>query len=770
MQASKNFLKALSNITGTGSFHSTATAPFFFPELNVEGLGEIAFPLSNAQARALASIAEVAPYGRGEKTIRDEKVRKCWQIDASRFSFKSPQWKKFLKQTVDRVRKDLGVQGKVSAHPYKLLLYGKGGHFKAHRDTEKLDAMFGTLIIALPSAHEGGHLLIRHDGREITVDFSDPKHRHDFQHASFFADCEHEVEPVSSGYRCCLVYNLRLDKGDPGKLNLSLNSQAKSLLPTLDKLKRERAGELTAILLAHSYTEANFSLHRLKGDDQARAHAVLAAATESDLNAHLALVTYHQMGALEDGFSYEHRRRYHYDDDDDDDSGPDDGTMGEVYEESLTIEHWRDARNRRIKLGNYMIGTEDLLSKEEFGAGEPDEKEAEGFTGNAGCTMDYWYRRAAIVLWSKEDDEQILCRYNFRGACNSLVKLADAANTGPDSPFHRLGQEVVAGYPDALPHIEHLSYLRRLDDDPFVITLAALAKTGARDLLNTLLDAVPAVAFVLCDKPLWTKLHRTFGIESFAPIYQELIDSDAELARPALFGTLEALLTRKAGWSWAQTIATNLARLAPCEPQPSYRDDRRDPQTVGDQGETRTLLAASHLLKSTKDRQVARAFLEADSSLPYLRKILIPVLLEKPMRKCLALPDSMVPELLTFAKDLLSTEVERTLAPYPDWRRPCPGADGNTQKPIRELIAFMNDPDAETHHFARVQHERTVLESFISEQFLDLDHVTTKRSRPHTLACTKNDKSHHHALAQRAGNEAMLAKLEKLAHHLGARP
>ena len=32
---------------------------------------------------------------------------------------------------------------------YKLLLYKTGGHFKAHRDTEKAEGMFGTLIVQL---------------------------------------------------------------------------------------------------------------------------------------------------------------------------------------------------------------------------------------------------------------------------------------------------------------------------------------------------------------------------------------------------------------------------------------------------------------------------------------------------------------------------------------------------------------------------------------------------------------------------------------------
>lgn len=160
MPASDTLLAALSGISGTGDFHSTGATPFFLPGLVVDGVGEIAFPLPAAQAKELIAVAGAAPYGKGAKTVHDESVRKCWQIDASGFSIKSPAWTKFLKKTIYQVRSDLGIVGKVSAKPYKLLIYGKGGHFKAHRDSEKLDAMFGTLIVALPSAHEGGRLFI----------------------------------------------------------------------------------------------------------------------------------------------------------------------------------------------------------------------------------------------------------------------------------------------------------------------------------------------------------------------------------------------------------------------------------------------------------------------------------------------------------------------------------------------------------------------------------------------------------------------------------
>ena len=85
-------LSALAEITGTGHFHSAGTAPFFFPRLHVKGLDEIAFPLPAAQAAELIALAEAAPFGMGTRTVLDESIRKCWQIDAAAtHDFRRPQ-------------------------------------------------------------------------------------------------------------------------------------------------------------------------------------------------------------------------------------------------------------------------------------------------------------------------------------------------------------------------------------------------------------------------------------------------------------------------------------------------------------------------------------------------------------------------------------------------------------------------------------------------------------------------------------------------------
>ncbi len=132
-----------------------------------------------------------------------------------------------------------------------------------HTDTEKIPHMFGTLIIALPSAHTGGELLIRHAGEEVAVSFCPKINQPEFQHSAFFSDCEHEVTPVTDGYRVCLTFNLAFKNKPQAGLNQDYTEFLPALTPILQKLKDELTNQqnpLRAILLTHQYTEENFSL------------------------------------------------------------------------------------------------------------------------------------------------------------------------------------------------------------------------------------------------------------------------------------------------------------------------------------------------------------------------------------------------------------------------------------------------------------------------------------------------------------------------------
>lgn len=73
-------------------------------------------------------------------------------------------------------------------------------HFS--RPLLQVAGMFGTLVINLPSDHKGGVLVVRHNGKQCVYGPSllgAPDAG--VSYVAFYADCEHEVKPVTHGYR-----------------------------------------------------------------------------------------------------------------------------------------------------------------------------------------------------------------------------------------------------------------------------------------------------------------------------------------------------------------------------------------------------------------------------------------------------------------------------------------------------------------------------------------------------------------------------------------
>ena len=129
---------------------------FLAPQLEVEGVGQIALPLLPTQAKQLVIAAEQAPYGRGEQTLVDTAVRRTWQIGPDQVRIEGRGWARTLSAILARVCDGLGLTEPVQADFYKLLLYDEGSFFASHRDTEKAPGMFATLVVVLPSASTGG--------------------------------------------------------------------------------------------------------------------------------------------------------------------------------------------------------------------------------------------------------------------------------------------------------------------------------------------------------------------------------------------------------------------------------------------------------------------------------------------------------------------------------------------------------------------------------------------------------------------------------------
>jgi Rps23 Pro-64 3,4-dihydroxylase Tpa1-like proline 4-hydroxylase len=102
---------------------------------------------------------------------------------------------------------------------YKLNVYSApNGKFKPHVDTPRSKDQIGSLVVSLPSAHQGGQLTVRNAGtasQNVVFDWSttDDSAPGEIKWAAFCSDCEHEVHEVTSGHRVTLTYNLFLTRG-----------------------------------------------------------------------------------------------------------------------------------------------------------------------------------------------------------------------------------------------------------------------------------------------------------------------------------------------------------------------------------------------------------------------------------------------------------------------------------------------------------------------------------------------------------------------------
>jgi hypothetical protein len=100
----EDILNSLKDLKGSGKFVSMQTMEFVFPGMEVAGAGEMAYPINEAQAKALIQVAHKAPFGKGSETIVDNKVRSGWEIDADNISFKGNRWEHIIQKIIHNIQ------------------------------------------------------------------------------------------------------------------------------------------------------------------------------------------------------------------------------------------------------------------------------------------------------------------------------------------------------------------------------------------------------------------------------------------------------------------------------------------------------------------------------------------------------------------------------------------------------------------------------------------------------------------------------------------
>lgn len=194
------------------------------PLIVVRGVdGPLSWPVPPSSVAAVAAVAESTPGGGragSEAGGRTAGRPSPWRVAAEELSFGNTRsWPGALEGLLEDVCVGLGVGGRVRASLHSLTGgFEAGGQFPTPAAAEAggHDTV-GTLVVMLPTAHEGGSLVVQRFGQSLVFPpDTDCVSAEDAlvypTWAAYYAGCKHEVRPVTSGHRLALVYTLVRDE------------------------------------------------------------------------------------------------------------------------------------------------------------------------------------------------------------------------------------------------------------------------------------------------------------------------------------------------------------------------------------------------------------------------------------------------------------------------------------------------------------------------------------------------------------------------------
>ncbi|MCB0560478.1 MAG: 2OG-Fe(II) oxygenase [Phaeodactylibacter sp.] len=756
-EVNKQLLHLLKTIKGSGSFVTSGIKDFTHPGLRLEGMGDIGLPVNRAQVKEIIKLARKAPFGKGSQTITDTAVRSAWEIDASQLSFGNEGWQKAIQKIIKEVKKGLGIKKQsVTASLYKMLIYEPGDFFLPHKDSEKEKGMFATLVIGLPSAHTGGELIIRFDGREETVGLSSAASNFKMPYVAFYADCEHEIKPITSGYRVCLVYNLLQSVDAPKISSPQFQDQVGKIAEALQSLEDSFEWRPKAVLLGHQYTPANFSLGQLKLHDRPRAEALMEAAEKAGYFASLGLATLYRMGQLEGAdhyYDYGRRSRYRYYDEEEESSG---GTMGEVYEEYMMVKHWGEGG--APGLGEAPIGEDDLFTELEIGEGDPIEQEEEGYTGNAGMTIEYWYHYGAIVLWPKSKHASLLASRPVPVRLQWLEYYLQHWGEAELKP-QEYARQLLTSLLDDIP--EEKSY----NTPDFSVVAAALARFRDESLLEQVGAALLPAVFENINVENWVALIQAYEPAAFHRVFRKAADTDVVAVIRHLMDVLKALdelgspTLAPFVLHHVQKLPEYLRKVKLHEFEGAYSyifREEREKRKAASTAVVEDVVALSR--HNEKDADWNKRMLKRITKpLPraYANEVLAPILLSGKYK------GNMLAKAL-YEVCLQDFKARSAVKPSPpaDWKRETPETE-YYQHLWEILRPFLSSPTQQMFDYRANQSYRKDMERAIKDVTIDLKMQTIKKGSPHTLRLTKTQAAYERALKEWEEDVAILEQLKE---------
>jgi predicted 2-oxoglutarate/Fe(II)-dependent dioxygenase YbiX len=425
----------LQTIRHSGAFAAKRSCPASALRIEVKGVGPIRLPVSARTAARLRTVARPARYGLKDQTLLNPQVRNTWEIARNRIRIDQRKWRAALQSALERLRGDLGLpEGiELKAELHDMLLYEKGQFFQKHQDSEKWDDMLGTLVVALPSRFAGGASVVEHGGERLITRGS----TRDLQLVAFYADCRHEVRPVTDGHRVVLTYNLfaqgepdvtaALPEGKVDALALAAGEYFDTPIPHRWADRPAQPPDRLVYLLDHEYTAKGLGWNRLKNADSLRVAALREVAAQLDCEIFLALADVQETWDCEpeyDPWQERRWRRHDFDDELYDDDEPGGGhTLLSLIDQSIELRHWFGLGAARPAAVSSFVDDKELCYSTPSDEMKPFRTDYTGYMGNWGNTEDRWYHRAAVVLWPRDRSFVILAKASPATAIAELASL-----------------------------------------------------------------------------------------------------------------------------------------------------------------------------------------------------------------------------------------------------------------------------------------------------------------------------------------------------------
>ena len=775
-------VKLLSHVKRPGDYYVTGSLIAPMPKLEITGVGIVSFPVPESQVKEIIRQAQPAPYGRGEQTILDPSVRKVWQIATNQLQLSGKAWTDSINSIVENVLIGLGCRGaNVIAELYKLLIYDPGSFFLSHRDTEKAEGMFGTMVVVLPSFHEGGELIIRHAGREVTADLR-TREVSQLNFAAFYADCEHEVRPVSSGNRICLIYNLIQKRTDTcaGKSLKApdYQSEISAAVQVLNQWKqRTDTAPKIVYLFEHQYTPASLSFAALKNADAAQAGLLFQAAQKAGFSIHLAMVNIVESGAAELQYDSYRRNRWRnrYEEYEGDNI---DYEVIDVCETSQYLSNWITPSGEPADFGEIPLGPGELLPAGALDGEKPDSQRVTEATGNEGASFERSYHRAVVVLWPEQRYPEILLQSGARSVVPYFRKRIKEWTELPDTKSNAAHDKLTSLALLIVEEWEKTPYNRfviRQDDTQSLRLemLELLCEIKKPDLLSRFIKNVITPQYNGKENQSLAACITRLGSKEFATAFLALFDVNIPIYPQSCIQLLKIFIGKNkpstsdaffdAYLKLAEAAFSNLSKIQ-VKNTMQYDWRREKSAEAIDADLVVNLFNVLKQLSAAKLADNAAVVLINCPDIFAPDTVLVPAL-SRLERFCG--DQNIGAAILSIWRHACGFLLQRSEFPPEkpkDWSQQmkltCSCAE------CKELKVFVTAPDQQVHRFRARQDRRNHLESIISSQALDISCQTDRSGSPHSLVCTKNRHSFEKHCEQYAQDIESFKKLLEVAENL----